>query len=149
MRVLHVIPSIIKVRGGTSQVVIDMVKALRKNNVDAEIATTNDNGDSLLDVPLNRRIEYEQVPVWFFSRYSSNLKDIREYSFSWQLTVWLWKNISQYDLLHVHTIFCYASTIAMAIARQKNIPYIVIPHGLLCEWSLQQKTQRKQIYLKL
>lgn len=66
MRVLHVIPSIIKVRGGTSQVVIDMVKALRKNNVDAEIATTNDNGDSLLDVPLNRRVEYEQVPVWFF-----------------------------------------------------------------------------------
>lgn len=149
MKILHVIPSLSLARGGPSRAVIDMVRASIDLGIDVEIATTNDDGDRLIDVPLGRRIIYESVPTYFFSRFSPSIPAIREFAFSGAFTIWLLTNISNYDLIHVHALFSYTSTVAMAISRLKGIPYLTTLHGLLCKWSLQQAASKKQAYLNL
>ena len=143
MKVLHVIPSVSPSLGGPTQVVLNLVKALRECNIDAEIVTTNDNGTSLLDVPLYQKTEYEEVPVWFLPRFSPPLK---EFIFSPAITKWLWQNIRNYDIIDNHYLFSYASSCAGAIARWQKIPYTVRTMGQLSPWALAQSQRKKQIY---
>lgn len=149
MRVLHVIPSVSPKRGGPSLAVLAMVRALRARGVDAEIATTTDDGDGVLDVPVEQLTEREGVPVRYFDRWSPPLRAVREFAYSRPLARWLEKAVGSYDLLHVHAIFSYPSTRAMSTARHRGVPYINRPLGQLCEWSLQRRAWKKRAYLAL
>jgi glycosyltransferase involved in cell wall biosynthesis len=146
MKVLHVIPSLNPALGGPTKVVFNIVKTLRRQGIDAEIATTNDNGAESLDVPLNERIQYQDVPVWFLPRFEPQMK---EFLFSAALTKWLWQNISNYDIVDNHYLFSYASTCAGAIARWQKVPYTVRTQGQLTPWALAQSRLKKQIYTSL
>ncbi len=148
MKVLHVIPSVSPSLGGPTEVVLNLVKALRESGVDTEIATTNDNGSEqlVLDVPLNQRVEFQQVPVYFLPRYSHRMK---EFIFSEALTRWLWQHIKDYDLLDIHYLFSYGSSCAGTIARWQGIPYTVRTMGQLEPWALAQSRLKKQIYTLL
>jgi glycosyltransferase involved in cell wall biosynthesis len=143
MKLLHVIPSLAKVKGGPSQILLEVVKSLRHKGCEAEIVTTNDNGCELLDVPLYQRVEYEQVPVWFLPRIFLPMK---EFIFSTALTHWLGQHLKDYDLVHTHYLFSYAPTCAAFIARSQKIPYLVTPHGMLTPWALNHKRLKKQVY---
>jgi glycosyltransferase involved in cell wall biosynthesis len=149
MRVLHVIPSVSPRRGGPSLAVLAMVRALRRQGVEAEIATTNDDGEGLLDVPLDVPGEHEGVPVRFFARFSPPLRPVREFAYSRPLARWLDAACGDYDVWHVHAIFSHASTCAMATARRRRVAYLNRPLGQLCEWSLRQRAARKRAYLAL
>jgi glycosyltransferase involved in cell wall biosynthesis len=147
LKVLHVIPSVSPKRGGPSKAIIDMVTALRQAGIQAEIATTNDHGDSLLDVPVECLMTHQGVPIRFFNRFSPPIPAIREYAYSYGFQKWLKANIQNYDVVHVHAIFSFCSTYTMALARKHGVAYVVRPIGQLEKWSLEQSKSLKRYYL--
>lgn len=153
MKVLHVIPSISPVMGGPPQVALNLVWALRKLGVEAEIATTNYSGTEPMNVPLGKRVDYQfngdgnvSVPVWFLPFQPPALK---EFIFSPAMTRWLWQHVQDYDVLDNHYLFSYAPTCAAAIARLKGVPYTIRTMGQLTPWALAQSRAKKQIYTAL
>lgn len=144
------IPSISSKRGGPSKAVIDMVKALRQEGIDASIVTTTDNIYFQEGVyPEGKWFMHQEVPVLMYSCIGLYFRQIREFLFSPGLTIWLLRNMNKYDLVHVHALFSYPSTVAMLIARFKHIPYIVRSIGQLNAWSLKQSYWMKRIMLAL
>ena len=150
LKVLHVIPSISPRRGGPSQAAIEMVNALRLRHVDASILTTNDDCESLLtDLPIGGWTSYCGVPVLAFPRWNPPIRVLKEYIFSSRLNRWFPGNIRNFDIIHVHALFSYPSTVAMMHARRARIPYLLRTIGQLSPWSLAQSKLRKQLMLKL
>lgn len=145
MRVLHVIPSISPKLGGPTQVALNLTRSLQSLNIDAEIVTTNDDDEGLLDVPLYQRTEYEGAPVWFFPR----LARMKAFIPSLSLTQWLIGHVKDYDILDHHYLFCYVPTVAARIARWQNVPYTVRTMGQLTPWALAQGRLKKQVYSTL
>ena len=135
LRVLHVISSMSRLRGGPSVVVHNMLRALGRRGVDAEAVATDDDGDvARLDVPRDRFVTFHAQRVRFFPRQS------RKYAFSAPLRVWLRANIRAYDIVHTHELFTFAPLCAARHARAARIPYLMTPHGALDTWGMRNKS---------
>lgn len=145
MKVLHVLPTLSSYAGGPTAVALNLVKNLNQQGIEAEIATTNDNGSEHLRVPLQEISDYQGVPVRFFQR-SLRLK---EYLVSRTLGQWLWQHIQNYDLLDLHYLFSFAPTLAASFARYYKVPYTLRTMGQLTPWALAQSPLKKKIYGKL
>ena len=150
MKVLHVIPSISSLRGGPSVAALEMTAALRDTGVDVAIATTNDDGPLIdANMPIGQWFDRCGVPVIAFPRWSPPVSPLREFAISTGLTQWLIHHIADYDLLHIHALFSWASTSTMALARRVGIPYVISTIGQLNHWSLAQRAGRKRLFLAL
>ena len=136
LRVLHVISSMSRLRGGPSVVVHNMLQALGRRGVAAEaVATDDDGGAARLDVPLDRFVDFGGQRVRFFPRQS------RKYAFSAPMRRWLRANIRSYDIIHTHELFTFAPLAAARIARAERIPYVMTPHGALDTWGMRNKSR--------
>jgi glycosyltransferase involved in cell wall biosynthesis len=61
------------------------------------------------------------------------------YKMSWELAKWLRANVRNFDLVHIHALFSFASTAASFIAAKNKVPYIVRPLGVLNRWGLENR----------
>ncbi len=141
MKVLHVIPAVAASYGGPSQAIIEICHASQKAGITVEIATTNADGKGKPKIS-NEIFLHKNIPTHFFPRTFNS-----EYKFSWRMTKWLEKNVRKFDLLHIHSIFCYSTTIAAHFAGKFNVPYIIRPAGVLDPWPMRQHRLKKQFYL--
>lgn len=109
-----------------------MTHGLAQAGAAVEVATTDDDGAGHLDVPLGKPVIREGVPHWFFRRQT------QFYKFSLPLTVWLQRNIKNYDVVQLHALFTYSTMPAAYAAARAHVPYIVHPLGTLNRVGLNQ-----------
>lgn len=140
MKVLHVIPGIAPRYGGPSQAVIQMCQALRSEEVEVLIATTDADGEGRLAVEIGRPVVYEGVPTILFPRQLSEA-----FKYSRPLSSWLHKNVTGFDLLHIHAVFSHSSLAAAKACQKHKVPYVVRPLGSLDPWSLTKRKLEKNI----
>jgi glycosyltransferase involved in cell wall biosynthesis len=150
MKILHLIPSISSLRGGPSVAALEMVGAQRQLGLDAAILTTNDAGPGVdATIPLGQWFEHQGVPVLAFRRWSPPVPALREFAISPALNRWLAAHLHDYQMLHIHALFSWPSTTAMAMAHRAGIPYVLSTIGQLNCWSLSQSAGRKRLFLRL
>jgi glycosyltransferase involved in cell wall biosynthesis len=133
LKVLHVIPSISPLRGGPSVMLRTMVRGLVRAGVEVDAATTDDDGPGRIPVSHKTPVVESGVTYWYFPRQT------RFYIFSWPLSHWLAQHVQDYDLVHIHAIFSYASIPAAFYAKRYRVPYIVRPLGVLNRWGMQNR----------
>ena len=128
MNVLHVIPSVAAKEGGPSFAIKAITGALAREGVQVTVATTTRSGERE-DASTERR----GYSIVCFRR------EFEPYKVSFGLTRWLRKNIAGFDLVHIHALFSFSSTMAARIARQSSVPYVVRPLGVLNRWGMENR----------
>jgi glycosyltransferase involved in cell wall biosynthesis len=130
MKVLHVIPSLSRLRGGPTFVVKTLAAHQARAGAEVHVATTDDDDRGRQDVPLGTPIPADGATYWFFARTT------RTYESSFGLTSWLLRHTADFDLVHIHSVFTFPATVAAKIAHLRSVPYVVRPLGVLNRWGL-------------
>ncbi|HZQ91817.1 MAG TPA: glycosyltransferase [Terriglobales bacterium] len=144
LRILHVIPSVAPISGGPAHAVVGMARALMRRGAVVNIATTDLWMPAEEPVPLDSFTDWRGVPTIFFRHQTPP-----HLTFSWGLTRWLGRHVRDYDAVHIHTVFSWATTPASHYAWRAGVPYIIRPLGTLDRYSLSRSWLRKRIYLWL
>lgn len=126
MRVLHVIPSISAAHGGPSRAIRLIEQALREQGIAVDTATTD-------DPPGHARPRGPEAGTYSFRR------DVGAYKVSVSLARWLFAHAGDYDLVHIHALFSFSSTIAAWAARRAGVPYVIRPLGTLAPYGMTRR----------
>ena len=141
MRVLHVIPSLAIGQGGPTVAMGVIERALLAEGIEVETVTTDDDGRGLRNGKGNGPPLLENGCVRRYFR-----KNTEFYTVSVSLTRWLLQEVRQYDLVHIHALFSFASIAAAFAARRAGVPFVFRPFGVLNRYGV---TQRRPFLKKL
>lgn len=130
LRILHVIPSIAPSDGGPSRAIAMMERALCDAGVDVTTLTTDhdlDSKKSLGGVSTNASTRV-YVHKW-----------TQLYKIAPKMLFYLARHIDEFDVVHIHALFSFSSTVAAWMARLRGVPYVIRPLGTLSLWGAQNR----------
>ena len=142
LRVLHVIPSVALSDGGPSRAIALMERALSEAGVEVTTLTTDhDLERDVSGVPPARVNGAARV-------YAQ--KWTRPYKMAPGMLFYLARHIEEFDVVHIHALFSFSSTIAAWMARWRGVPYVIRPLGTLSVWGAENRRRRlKRLSLAL
>ena len=144
MRILQVISAISPELGGPSQAVLDISKELSRLGNEVVILTTDFSSFGRLRVPLKRPVLVNGVVVVYFPVTFHN-----NYKFSFSLARAIKRYVSYFDVVHIHSLFQFASHIACYYCQKYRKPYILRPLGQLDPVLLKKSFLLKYLFLWL
>jgi glycosyltransferase involved in cell wall biosynthesis len=140
MRILHVLPGFAPALrwGGPIHAAIEMTQEQARQGHAVTVFTTNSDVYETIDVPINRPIMVNGVQVYYWA-----VTRPTPVTFSVSLGYALQHSVSRFDILHLHMIFTWPTSVAAYWARRRKIPYIIRPAGSLDPIALTKSYERR------
>ena len=135
MNILHVIPSFAPAwrYGGPVVAAVGLTRQLARQGHDVSVMTTNIDGPNDLNVPLETAVPMDGVDVWYYP-----VEHPRWYCFSRPLGDALRERVAEFDIVHIHSIFLWPTTIAAFWSRRRGVPYLIHAAGSLDPFSMSK-----------
>ena len=131
MRVAHVIPGLATRTGGPAESVVQSALAVRHHGVEATVFTTDLAGPA--SAPGDGPVSADELPAGT-AELDVRLCPVRppaRLAFSPGLFRALGSRLSDYDVVHIHSLFLFPQLAAYLQARRASVPYVVSPCGAL------------------
>src|SRR5438132_2799703 len=150
VKVLHVTSAVSPRLGGPSKAAVEMCEALARRGVSVTLFTTNIDelggwlprrSPRVLNVRVNELKRAKGVELYHFgTRWPTRLK------FSPSMARALRRRISEFDVVHIHSLYLFPTLAAAHYARRSGIPYLIRPHGTLDPFMRRRHRFRKAAY---
>ena len=125
---------------------LGICRELAKRDHDVSIYTTNlgQSGTGRatdIDCPLDASVYDNGVEIRFFAgsgrgRYSTSVPLLRA----------LYAKIPTVDIVHIHSIYLFHSTVGAYLCRRFRVPYVIRPHGTLDPYLRRRHRVRKWLH---
>jgi glycosyltransferase involved in cell wall biosynthesis len=116
--------------------VSELSEQLVKAGNHVDVFTTTANGPHELNVITRQPVLINGVSVTYFKRITKDHSHL-----SPALLKALWKNVKQYDVVHIHAWWNLVSVLACFVAVAKKVPVLVSPRGTLSNYSHHNKSR--------
>jgi glycosyltransferase involved in cell wall biosynthesis len=144
--------------GGPVVAVTALSENLVKRGHQVVVFTSNSNLDENLNVPTNQPIMVDGVEVWYFEHEEPLKKYLPYIPYLSQSVGFLYfpslkkvisQKIHEFDLIHIHTPFCYPTWKLSQAGKKQKIPIFYHQHGVFAPNYLRFRGLKKRIYISL